>query len=96
MSSYSATSTSTFPDGSRVETTVTYHPPPPAPPRPVPVVARLAGVHDSRSLATVKKVFPGTRLTRPFISGVQSGPRPLTPAVAAACGPSWAAGLVPT
>ncbi len=92
---YTSTHGADFPDGSRVETTVTYFPPPIIPP-PQPAAPRLAGVHDARALGVVKATFPGTRLTHPFINGVLFGPRSLLTRAENACRPSWAAGLIPT
>ncbi len=99
--SYSSTSTTDFPDGARLEVVTTYYPPGvpvvPTPPDPAPPVWPMrVGVHDARPLDQVKAAFPGTELTRPFISGVISGPRSLLAKVEAVCRPSWTAGLVPT
>ncbi len=101
---YTSTHATEFPDGSRVETVVNYFPPPdrplpplpPEPPAPPLLGERFAGVHDARPLTAVKAVFPGTVLTRPFIGGVQSGPRSLISKVENACRASWDANLLPT
>lgn len=103
---FTSTHTADFPDGSRVETVVNYYPqwghaptpvPTPEPQPPVPLLdQRIAGVHDARPMATVKALFPGTQLTRPFIAGVQTGPRSLVAKAENVCRPSWDAGLLPT
>lgn len=101
MLSYTDTRTVEFPDGARIETTTTYYPAPDTPrPEPTPppgprIWPIRVGVHDTRPPEVVKQLFPGVVLTRPFISGVLQGPRTLLPKVAAACGQSWAAGMVP-
>lgn len=93
--SYTDTRTVDFPDGARIETTTVYYPPPSAPPV-LDLGPRLAGVHATSAPAGVKAAFPGIRLTRPFINGVQQGPKSLITKAETACRASWDAGLLPT
>jgi hypothetical protein len=43
----------------------------------------------------VKAAFPGTKLTRPFVNIIRTGPMPLLGSAEAACRVSWNAGLIP-
>ncbi len=100
--SYTSTHHAEFGDGSRVQTVVTYWPPPTdsaplAAGRAALAPGRLVGVHDERPPTVVTQVFPGARMTREFIAGVQPYPpkTPLSVKANQACRASWNANLVP-